>query len=135
MGGPVNRVALACEPYGLFSVILNKTAASKQDRATYYVAAVTLEGRRKYELSKRYRDFDQLMATLTDRFAHLMRGGASGGNVPTLPPKKSFTKLNPEFFEGRTLELHQFIQDLIAIPQIAASEEMCEFLQFQNYFD
>merc|ERR1712216_3752 len=125
--------ALACDPYGLFSVIISRTTYGKQDRALYYVVEVTLEGRRKYELNKRYRDFDLLNSVLNERFGRILRAGA-GGTTPTLPPKKSFTKLNPEFYESRALELHQFIQDLIAYPEIAASGEICEFMQFHAFF-
>jgi hypothetical protein len=129
--GRTSRMANAVPPYGLFSVIVTHTAPGRQDRALYYVIEVTLEGRTHYVLNKRYRDFDVLNSILMDRFAMVLdKVSQKGGTVPTLPPKKSFTKLNPEFYETRCQELHQYLQDLIAIPQIAASEELCEFLQF-----
>ena len=40
----------------------------KTDRALYYVMDVSFEGRAPYELEKRYRDFDNLYATLQDRY-------------------------------------------------------------------
>jgi len=129
--GPHSRVARAVDPYGLFSVIINRTAYGKQDRALYYVIDIKLEGRTEYDLNKRYRDFDLLNAVLTDRFAGILRSSTKG--MPVLPPKKSFTKLNPEFYEQRAQELHQYIQDLISFPEIAGSEELCEFLQFHAH--
>merc|ERR1719199_1013919 len=90
-----SRTALACDPYGLFSVIISRTTYGKQDRALYYVVEVTLEGRRKFEINKRYRDFDLLNTVLSERFSRILTQGV-GGTTPTLPPKKSFTKLNPE---------------------------------------
>jgi hypothetical protein len=130
---PTSRTALACEPYGLFSVIISRTTYGKQDRALYYVVEVTLEGRRKFEINKRYRDFDLLNTVLSERFSRILTQGV-GGTTPTLPPKKSFTKLNPEFYESRALELHQFVQDLLAYADIAASAELCDFLQFHTFF-
>jgi len=123
-GALTSRIARGVDPYGLFSCIVSRTAYGKQDRALYYVVNVTLEGRTQYELNKRYKDFDLLNSVVFERF----RGGQGG--IPTLPVKKPGTKLD---LEGRVGELHQFLQDLIAVPEIAASEELCEFLQFSAY--
>jgi len=130
-GGPASKKALAVDPYGLFSVLINKTAAGKQDRALYYVVQVTLEGRNTFDLNKRYRDFDVLNSVLQERFASIFNSTTK--LVPVLPPKKAFTKLNPEHYDQRAHDLHQYIQDLVAHAEIAASEELCEFLQFHTH--
>jgi len=129
--GPTSRIARAVDPYGLFSCIVGRTTYGKQDRALYYVVAVTLEGRTSYDLNKRYRDFDLLHTVVMERFGAILQSIPDG--PPALPPKKSFTKVNPEFYENRALELHSFLQKLIAVPEVAASEELCEFLQFHTY--
>lgn len=128
---PENVLAQACHPYGMFSVSINGTTFGKQDRALYYVILVKFEGRAPYELNKRYRDFDVLNNTMNDRFGAILH---SGPNSPQFPPKKPFTKLNPEFYESRATDLHQFTQDLIRHREVAASGELCEFLEFQNYY-
>jgi hypothetical protein len=128
---PISAIARAVDPYGLFSCIVGGTTYGKQDRALYYVVEVTLEGRTTFNLNKRYRDFDVLNNVVTDRFGAILRN-VSGG-APALPPKKSFKKGDPDFYENRTAELHQFLQQLIAISEIAGSEELCEFLQFHAH--
>lgn len=129
--GPTCLLAQACHPYGMFSVSITGTMYGKQDRALYYIVEVNFEGRPAYELNKRYRDFDVLNSTLRERFANVLRVGPGS---PSFPPKKPFTKLNPEFYESRASDLHQFIQDLVKHREVAASGELCEFLEFQNYF-
>merc|ERR1711935_755596 len=126
--GLASRIARGVDPYGLFSVLINRTQAGTADKSVYFVADVTLEGRTKYTLNKRYRDFEILNNVLLERFESILRGS----NSPTLPPKKNFSKINPEFYKDRTNELHSYVQDLISHPQIAGSEELCEFLQFHS---
>merc|ERR1711959_680988 len=126
--GLASKIARAVDPYGLFSVIINRTHVGKADKSVYFVADVTLEGRTKYSLNKRYRDFEILNNVLLERFETILRGS----NSPTLPPKKAFSKINAEFYETRALELHTYVQELMAHPQIAGSEELCEFLQFHS---
>jgi hypothetical protein len=130
--GPRNVLAQACHPYGMFAVSITGTMYGKQDRALYYIVQVSFEGRQLYELNKRYRDFDELNSTLKERFSTIMRPGSA--NAPMFPPKKPFTKLNPEFYESRAADLHQFMQGCVSHREVAASGEMCEFLEFQNYY-
>eukprot|EP00656_Telonema_subtile_P005774 TRINITY_DN12638_c0_g3_i3.p1 TRINITY_DN12638_c0_g3~~TRINITY_DN12638_c0_g3_i3.p1 ORF type:complete len:106 (-),score=22.95 TRINITY_DN12638_c0_g3_i3:20-337(-) len=73
-------------------------------RDRYYTVQVRFAAGQSYKLEKRYRDFDQLNTTLTERFASVLRGGAA-----MFPPKKPFTKLNPEFYESRVGDLHTFM--------------------------
>jgi len=130
--GPANILAQACHPYGLFAVSITGTMYGKQDRALYYVVQVSFEGRAAYELNKRYRDFDELNSTLKERFSSIMRAGSP--DSPIFPPKKPFTKLNPEFYESRATDLHRFMQGLVTHKEVATSGELCEFLEFQNYY-
>jgi len=126
---PTNVLAKACEPYGMFQVSITGTKYGKTDRALYYVLDVRFEGRGPYELEKRYRDFDNLYSVIQDRWS-----GADLSQV-TFPPKKPFTKLNPEFYESRAHDLHVFMQDIVANNSIAASSELCEFLEFNQHFE
>ena len=124
----MSKIARGADPYGLFSVLINRTTVGKQDKTLYYVCDVTLEGRTKYSMNKRYRDFEVLNNVLLERFEAILRGP----DAPKLPSKKHFTKINPEFYEQRALQLHNYMQELIHLPQIASSEELCEFLQFHS---
>eukprot|EP00656_Telonema_subtile_P005773 TRINITY_DN12638_c0_g3_i2.p1 TRINITY_DN12638_c0_g3~~TRINITY_DN12638_c0_g3_i2.p1 ORF type:complete len:932 (-),score=236.49 TRINITY_DN12638_c0_g3_i2:414-3209(-) len=126
---PSNVLAQACHPYGMFEVSITGTMYGKADRNLYYTVQVRFAAGQSYKLEKRYRDFDQLNTTLTERFASVLRGGAA-----MFPPKKPFTKLNPEFYESRVGDLHTFMQDVIAHSEVAASGEMCEFLKFQDHY-
>merc|ERR1719272_2710585 len=117
---PSNVLAQACRPYGMFECSITGTIYGKADRHLYYVVQVNFAGRQLYKLEKRYRDFDLLNAPLSERFGGILRGSGSA-----FPPKKPFTKLNPEFYESRVGDLHAFIQELIKHGEIAGSGELC----------
>jgi hypothetical protein len=122
-------LAKACEPYGMFQLGITGTKYGKTDRALYYRLEVMFQGRETYELEKRYKDFDSLNSILHDRYKAEELSGAA------FPPKKPFTKLNPEFYESRAHDLHLFLQNIITKPAIAASPELCEFLEFNQHFE
>lgn len=128
--GLSSRVAKGVDPYGLFSVLVSGASVEKKDKALYYAVKVTLEGRTDYTLKKKFRDFDIFHGTLTDRFGSLMDPRKGG---PVLPPKKG-NKADPDFFEKQAQKLHHFVQELTSHSQIAASEELCEFLEFNVYY-
>lgn len=118
-------LAQACHPYGMFECCITGTIYGKADRHLYYVVQVDFVGRPSYKLEKRYRDFDLLNTTLSERF--VLRGAA-------FPPKKPFTKLNPEFYESRVGDLDSFMQEVIKHGEIGCSGELCEFLKFQDHY-
>jgi hypothetical protein len=123
-----NVLAQACHPFGSFEVSVTGTLYGDSDRALYYLVQVDFTGRKSYNLEKRYREFDVLNSTLAERFSGTLKSGTA------FPPRKPINRLNPEFYESRVADLHKFMQDLIRHKEIAASGELCEFLEFQNYY-
>jgi sorting nexin-1/2 len=83
------------------------------DYILYRVNGTDREG--KFEIWRRYSDFEVLRQTLVERFPGLY--------VPPIPKKKAIGNKNAAFLDERCFLLNMFLKQLARCPYLIESEE------------
>eukprot|EP01017_Pseudomicrothorax_dubius_P028231 TRINITY_DN3344_c0_g1_i5.p1 TRINITY_DN3344_c0_g1~~TRINITY_DN3344_c0_g1_i5.p1 ORF type:complete len:282 (-),score=74.70 TRINITY_DN3344_c0_g1_i5:62-907(-) len=89
----------------------------------FYEVVVNSRDGKKWELEKRFKDFDTLHQALKRVFS----------NIPDLPSKSLWTLSEAAQIERRREQLEKYMQLLVGRPDILNSEVMRMFLQIENF--
>eukprot|EP00742_Colponemidia_sp_Colp-10_P003246 GILJ01003456.1.p1 GENE.GILJ01003456.1~~GILJ01003456.1.p1 ORF type:complete len:548 (-),score=87.56 GILJ01003456.1:187-1830(-) len=102
------------------------TKFSLSQHVDYLVRTVT-PGGVKWEVRRRYKDFEWLRTTLV--------AFHPGFTVPPLPKKKSVGRFDAAFIAKRQRALQRFLNRLAAVPVLARSPYLQAFLQSDDKFE
>mmetsp|Transcript_10813 Transcript_10813/g.21713 ORF Transcript_10813/g.21713 Transcript_10813/m.21713 type:complete len:209 (+) Transcript_10813:240-866(+) len=102
----------------------NRTLLCFPSEFTQYVFCVNAAGR-KWDISKRYRDFISFEGQLMKHFSEADLAGRE-----PLPEKNFFLTNSPSFIEHRRWRLEMFINSLAHCPVVAHSDMFKTFLEY-----
>jgi WD40 repeat protein len=92
-------------------------------KVVYFSIEVLKKGADKWVIDKRFREFDELHATLKKTHAHL----------PVLPGKTVFALKESTILDKRRQDLEAYLQSLIARTDLLSSDSVKRFLQIDSF--
>ena len=99
--------------------VTNPTVRPKEDYVVYTVVGILKN--EKFEILRRYSDFDVLRESLCERFPGLY--------IPPIPPKKAVGNKSQVFIDERCFLLNMFLKQLSRCPYLVESLEFELFVQ------